>query len=110
MAASVTLRPLYYPKAIQEQQTQGQNNTGGLVKQEVFGGVLWHTTGDQSRMWLVLEVEDDFQNLIGQRAGVHVVHVGEHNDSGVARRDEGKGRTCSLLAAGMSHNVNAKLV
>src|SRR6266436_6848900 len=28
MAASVTLRPLYYPKAIQEQQTQGQSTTG----------------------------------------------------------------------------------
>src|SRR6202007_2458963 len=28
MAASVTLRPLYYPKAIQEQQTQRQATTG----------------------------------------------------------------------------------
>src|SRR4029077_6860944 len=27
-AASVTLRPLYYPKAIQEQQTQRQSTTG----------------------------------------------------------------------------------
>ncbi len=36
MAASVTLRPLYYPKAIQEQQTQRQSTTVWLVMQAVF--------------------------------------------------------------------------
>src|SRR4029077_6518524 len=40
MAASVTLRPLYYPKAIQEQQTQRQSTTGFGTMQVVFGGVL----------------------------------------------------------------------
>src|SRR6266481_6232347 len=35
MAASVTLRPLYYPKAIQEQQTQGQSTTGGGTAQVI---------------------------------------------------------------------------
>src|SRR5437879_10197637 len=32
-AASVTLRPLYYPTAIQEQQTQKQSTTAQVVKQ-----------------------------------------------------------------------------
>src|SRR5438067_10184751 len=41
MAASVTLRPLYYPKAIQEQQTQGQSNTGGSAMHVVRGAVPW---------------------------------------------------------------------
>src|SRR3979490_2666248 len=36
MAASVTLRPLYYPKAIQEQQTQKQNTTGWGIWQAKF--------------------------------------------------------------------------
>src|SRR2546430_2460483 len=36
MAASVTLRPLYYPKAIQEQQTQTQNTTVGRICQVNF--------------------------------------------------------------------------
>ena len=35
-AASVTLRPLYYPKAIQEQQTQGQSTTKEYLLQEFF--------------------------------------------------------------------------
>src|ERR1700682_6371482 len=41
MAASVTLRPLYYPKAIQEQQTQRQSTTIWGAMQGVFGVVLW---------------------------------------------------------------------
>src|SRR6266852_920292 len=36
MAASVTLRPLYYPKAIQEQQTQRQSTTREGLRQEKF--------------------------------------------------------------------------
>src|ERR1700686_5117780 len=36
MAASVTLRPLYYPKAIQEQQTQRQRTTGWGIAQVKF--------------------------------------------------------------------------
>ncbi len=40
MAASVTLRPLYYPKAIQEQQTQRQSTTGGEGMQVFYGGVF----------------------------------------------------------------------
>jgi hypothetical protein len=39
-AASVTLRPLYYPKAIQEQQTQRQNTTVRVAMQVVFAVVL----------------------------------------------------------------------
>src|SRR5690349_12438519 len=49
MAASVTLRPLYYPKAIQEQQTQWQSNTGREGMQVFYGGVLWRTQG--YRVW-----------------------------------------------------------
>src|SRR5438477_6300863 len=45
MAASVTLRPLYYPKAIQEQQTQIQTTTGWEVMQGVSGGVLGGVQG-----------------------------------------------------------------
>ena len=45
MAASVTLRPLYYPKAIQEQQTQGQTSTGGEGMQVFYGGVLFGARG-----------------------------------------------------------------
>src|SRR6266566_5723171 len=40
MAASVTLRPLYYPKAIQEQQTQGQDTTVGGICQVNFLSLL----------------------------------------------------------------------
>src|SRR5713226_6008248 len=36
MAASVTLRPLYYPKAIQEQQTQRQSTTVLGIRQGEF--------------------------------------------------------------------------
>jgi hypothetical protein len=36
----VTLRPLYYPKAIQEQQTQRQSTTVWVVMQGVFRGLL----------------------------------------------------------------------
>jgi hypothetical protein len=32
----VTLRPLYYPKAIQEQQTQRQTTTGDGIEQGEF--------------------------------------------------------------------------
>jgi len=39
------LRPLYYPKAIQEQQTQIQSITGGEAMQVVSGGVLFGARG-----------------------------------------------------------------
>src|SRR6266849_1516878 len=43
MAASVTLRPLYYPKAIQEQQTQRQSTTRWGLRQEKFLAVWFQT-------------------------------------------------------------------
>src|SRR5258708_37306326 len=45
-AASVTLRPLYYPKAIQEQQTQGQSSTDGWIAQVISFVVLEEAQGE----------------------------------------------------------------
>src|SRR5216684_4127616 len=56
MAASVTLRPLYYPKAIQEQQTQRQSTTGCRTAQVISFVVLQEVQGRGHR-WKRLTVE-----------------------------------------------------
>jgi len=50
-AASVTLRPLYYPKAIQEQQTQNQSTTGGCIAQVISLVVLEEAREEVTGNW-----------------------------------------------------------
>ena len=59
---------------------------------------------------LVLEVENEFEDLIGQAAGVYVVHVGQDDDTSASFGDQGKRRASSLLPAGMGKDVHAKLI
>jgi len=54
MAASVTLRPLYYPKAIQEQQTQTQTNTVHVAMQGLCGVVSY---GASRARWIVTDAQ-----------------------------------------------------
>src|SRR5712692_9356573 len=54
MAASVTLRPLYYPKAIQEQQTQTQLNTVRAAMQVLCGVVSY---GANRGQWIVTDAQ-----------------------------------------------------
>src|SRR5438105_4065090 len=49
---------------------------------------------------LVLEVQHDLQDLIGEATGVDTVHVGEHDDTGAPLRNEGKRGACPLLSSG----------
>src|SRR5260370_10281676 len=59
---------------------------------------------------LVFEVQSDFQDLISQATGVHIVHVCEHYDAGAPFGHDRKRGARSLLPAGMGQDVNAKLV
>jgi hypothetical protein len=98
-AASVTLRPLYYPKAIQEQQTQRQSTTTLGTMQGVLGDMspkreeraaserltVQSRARKATSIWLgslVFEVQDDLENIRSKGSGVQAIHVGKHDDAG----------------------------